>query len=257
VSLLRYETALRLSKTYRGRLKRGVILVAAAGLHALVLLLLAQPLMLGFPDRSTDEDAIDVTLDRSRRPARTAGSPGATTPALHRPAALALSAAEPLPLASGETPASTATGPSADRPSLDLGAALRAGGFACAGARNTMLTPEERARCQEKLGALALAAPSLPAPIDPAKRAYYDAVAEVYRDPGQMVPLTARGAGGMFGEERSVHLGHGPRVGCSVKFGPNARKAPKGPPNALRAGPCFIQVPTGSLTPEGDIRKPY
>ena len=120
-----------------------------------------------------------------------------------------------------------------------------------------MLTPEERARCQEKLGALALQAPPLSAPIDPAKRAYYDAVAEAYRDPGQMVPLTARGAGGMFAEERSVFPGHGPRVGRSVKFGPNARKAPRGPPNALRAGPCFIQPPTGALTPEADIRKPY
>ena len=50
---------------------------------------------------------------------------------------------------------------------------------------------------------------------------------------------------------------HGPRVGCSVKFGPNAGKAPKGPANALRAGPCFIQPPAGSLSPEADIRKPY
>jgi len=252
---------LRLSKTDRGRLERGVILVVAVGLHAVVLLLLARPVMLAFADRSTDEDVIDVTLDRSRRPARAASRPDASTPALHRPALPAPPDVAPLPMTSGKAAPGVAAPATetaaASRPGLDLGAALRRGGFACAGARNTMLTPEERARCQEKLGALALKAPALPAPIDPAKRAYYDAVAEAYRDPGQMVPLTARGAGGMFAQERSVHAGHGPRVGCSVKFGPNADKAPKGPPNALRAGPCFIQAPTGSLTPEGDIRKPY
>ena len=241
------------------RLERGVILVAAVGLHVVVLLLLARPMLVSFADRSTDEDAIDVTLDRARRSARAEARFDPTIPAPHRPAAPAPAPAtvESLPLAPSEAAPATAATPAGVDARRDLGAALRAGGFACAGVRNTMLTPEERARCQEKLGALALKAPSLPAPIDPAKRAYYDAVAEVYRDPGQMVPLTARGAGGVFGEERSVHLGHGPRVGCSVKFGPNARKAPKGPPNALRAGPCFIQPPAGSLSPEADIRKPY
>jgi hypothetical protein len=97
----------------------------------------------------------------------------------------------------------------------------------------------------------------LPATIDPDKRAYYAAVAEAYRNRGQMIQLNARGGNGMFAVDDSIHLGHGPRVGCSVKFGPNARKAPKGPPNALRLGPCFIQPPNGSLTPEADLEKPH
>ncbi len=252
---------MRLSKTHRGprggRLERGVILVVAVGLHAVVLLLLARPVMLGFPDRSTDEDAIDVTLDRSRRPARAAARLDPAAPAPHRPAALASSTVEALPLAPTEAASTTTTAPADSSARRDLGAVLRQGGFACAGVRNTMLTPDERARCQEKLGALALKAPSLPAPIDPAKRAYYDAVAQAYDNRAAMVTLTAPGAAGMFDAPPSYNNGHGPRVGCSVKFGPNARKTPKGPPNALRAGPCFIQPPVGSLTPEADIRKPY
>lgn len=257
MSPLRYETALRLSKTDRGRLERGVILVAALGLHALALLLLARPVMLGFADRSTDEDAIEVTLDRSRRPARAATRFDSMTPTPHRPAAPASSAVETLPSAPAEAVSTTTAAPAESSARRDLGAVLRQGGFACAGARNTMLTPEERARCQERLGVLALKAPSLPAPIDPAKRAYYDAVAQAYDNRAAMVALTAPGAGGMFDAPPSYNNGHGPRVGCSVKFGPNARKAPKGPPNALRAGPCFIQPPAGSLTPEADIPKPY
>lgn len=245
-------------KTRASRSRNGAVLAGSLLLHAAILAALGWPLAVRFADRSNDEDAIDVTLERAQRPARADARLVSTSPAPRQPARSATpapSTAAPLPLA--PTGSGATTGPPTSRPGFDLGAALRAGGFACAGVRNTMLTVEERARCQEKLGALALKAPALPAPIDPAKRAYYDAVAEAYRDPGQMIPLTARGAGGMFAEERSVHSGHGPRVGCSVKFGPNAGKAPKGPPNALRAGPCFIQAPTGSLTPEGDIRKPY
>lgn len=248
---------MRLSKTHRGRLERGIVLVAAVGLHALVLLLLAKPVILIFPDYSNDEDTVDVSLERPRRPARPAVNGGATSPVPRAPANVAPATVETLPLAPLTAGPTTVPGPAPSRPHSDLGAALRSGGYACGSGRRALLTPEERARCEEKLGALALKAPPLPAPIDPEKRAYYDAVAEAYRDPGQMVPLTARGAGGIFGAERSVHLGHGPLVGCSVKFGPNADKAPKGPANALRAGPCFIQPPNGSLTPEADIRRPY
>lgn len=234
-----------------------MVLLATVGLHALVLFLLTRPMALGFPDRSTSDGAIDVTLDRSRRPARSARRAEAAAFAAHRPALAAPPTVEALPVA----PAPPGPGVPVTAPTLgprgDLAAALRAGGYGCGGARDARLSPEERARCQEKLGALALTAPSLPAPIDAGKRAYYDAIAEAYSNRGQMVPLTARGAGGMFALDDTVHQGHGPRAGCSVKFGPNADKVPKGPANALRAGPCFIQPPVGSLTPEGDIRKPY
>ncbi|KQY96189.1 hypothetical protein ASD21_06740 [Caulobacter sp. Root1455] len=248
---------MRLSKTPRGRLERGVILAATLGLHGLVLFLLTRPVALVFPDRSTNEGAIEVSLDRSRRSTRPTARSETTALAPHRPSLAAPSIVEALPAPAappGLAPAIVGATPGSQG---GLAAALRAGGYACAGGHNALLSPEERARCQEKLGALALNAPPLPAPIDPAKRAYYDAVAEAYRNPGQMVPLTARGGRGMFAVDDNVFPGHGPRVGCSVKFGPNADKAPKGPPNALRAGPCFIQPPVGSLTPEGDIRKPF
>lgn len=165
---------------------------------------------------------------------------------------------EPLVLPVASSSSAPSSGSAAPSSSVDLGAVLRSGGRGCADGRAAALSPEERARCQEKLGALALKAAPLAAPIDPAKRAYYDAVVEAYADRRRaMVTLDARGGRGMFAVDDSVHNGHGPKVGCSVKFGPNADKAPKGPPNALRAGPCFIQPPVGSLTPEGDIRKPY
>ncbi|EJL38437.1 hypothetical protein PMI01_00099 [Caulobacter sp. AP07] len=234
------------------------MLVAAVGLHAAVLTLLAWPVVARFPDRSTDEGAIDVTLERPRRatggawssgPARLSPRPRAPR---QTPTAEAVAA---LPIAPVSTMA--APGPAPGAANGDLGAALRRSGVGCANARAVGLNREERDRCAETLGAQARDAPFLPAPIDPGKRAYYDAVAQAYDNGGPMVPLTARGAAGMFAADASANSGHGPRVGCSVKFGPNARKAPKGPPNALRAGPCFIQPPNGSLTPEADLRKPY
>ena len=230
-------------------------LAAAVGLHAVVLTALAWPVIESFPDRSNDEDAIDLVLQRPRRAGTAAVAPAVTGPR-PRPARSAPVETDPLGLAPvALAPPGPATG--FGKPGTDLRALLRGSGLGCSNSHGLGLDREERERCTERLGAQARNAGPLPAPIDPGKRAYYDAVAEAYRDPGQMVPLTARGAGGMFAEERSVHLGHGPRVGCSVKFGPNADKPPKGPPNALRAGPCFVQAPTGSLTPEGDIRKPY
>ncbi len=236
-------------------MRRGAVLAVSLLAHAAVLTALAWPVIGSFPDRSNDEDTIDLVLQRPRRLG--VATTGAGEPAPRpRPALVAPVEADPFGLA----PVATAPpGPVASpgKGGTDLRALLRGSGLGCSNSHGLDLNREERERCAERLGAQARNAQPLPAPIDPAKRAYYDAVAEAYRDPGQMVPLTARGSGGMFGEERSVHSGHGPRVGCSVKFGPNADKAPKGPPNALRAGPCYIQAPTGSLTPEGDIRKPY
>lgn len=234
------------------------MLVAAVGLHAAVLAFLAWPVALRFPDRSTDEGAIDVTLERPRRATGGASSSGparlSPRPRAPRQAPTAEAVAV-LPIA--PAPTASASGPAPGKANGDLGAALRRGGVGCANARAVGLNREERERCAEKLGAQARDAPFLPAPIDPGKRAYYDAVAQAYDHGGPMVPLTARGGAGMFDADASANSGHGPRVGCSVKFGPNARKAPKGPPNALRAGPCFIQPPNGSLTPEADLRKPY
>lgn len=249
---------MRLSKTPRERLEQGATLAAVVGLHGL-LLLLARPAEPDFPDRSTDDGAIEVALDRARPATRPEARSEAAAFVPHRPAFPAPSTVETLSVAPASAPTGPAATPAAAAPGPrgDLGAVLRSGGFGCGSEREARLSPEDRARCQDKLGALALKAPPLAAPIDPAKRAYYDAVAEAYRNRGQPVPLTARGGNGMFATEDSIHLGHGPRVGCSVKFGPNAAKAPKGPPNALRAGPCFIQPPNGSLTPEVDIRKPY
>jgi len=249
---------LRLLEQRPGRRERGVVLVVVVGAHAVVLVLLAQPVTLSFSDRSDDEGAIEVILrPPDRAPAARASGAPATSFAVRAPRATLTPPADVTPLPAPPASPASGSGPLSEGPSAGLRAALRASGAGCANAEAAGLNRQERQGCAERLGALARNAPVLAAPIAPDKRAYYDAVAEAYRDRGQAVPLTARGAAGMFDTTDSVHAGHGPRVGCSVKFGPNARKAPKGPANALRAGPCFIQPPVGSLTPEGDIRKPY
>jgi len=246
---------LRLVEQRPGRRERGVILVVVVGAHAVVLILLAHPVTLSFPDRSDDEGAIEVVLRPPDRPPAVRAAAASVGPLAAR--APRATPAEVAPLAEVRASPAPEAGPPSAGPSAGLRAALRGSGVGCANAEATGLNRQERQGCAERRGALARNAPVLAAPIAPDKRAYYDAVAEAYRDRGQAVPLTARGAAGMFDTMDSVHASHGPRVGCSVKFGPNARKAPKAPANALRAGPCFIQPPVGSLTPEGDIRKPY
>ncbi|HWW11086.1 MAG TPA: hypothetical protein VN018_01115, partial [Brevundimonas sp.] len=89
---------MRLSKTHRERLARGATLAAVAGLHVMALFLLARPVTLIFPDRSTDEDAINVALERPRRQTRPAAQSAATPFVPHRPALSAPATVETLPV---------------------------------------------------------------------------------------------------------------------------------------------------------------
>ena len=132
-----------------------------------------------------------------------------------------------------------------------LAMVLRAGGLACLGGREALLSSAERELCRERLGAQAWRAPSLSA-IDPEERAGYDALARAQAPRRALVPLTARGAGGSFGPDDRLRTGRRPRVGCAVRFGPNADRASDGSAGGLRAGPCFLQAP--SPAPEA---KPY
>ena len=139
----------------------------------------------------------------------------------------------------------------------NVGRPLRAGGLACLSEREILLSPTERELCREKLGDLAGKLTPLPSQIAPEERADYDAIARAQAPRRAMVPLTARGAGGLFNIDDRLRGGRGPRAGCSMKFGLNADQAPKGPDNALRAGSCFIRLPTGAPTGETSVRKSY
>jgi hypothetical protein len=115
------------------------------------------------------------------------------------------------------------------------------------------MTRAQRDLCNERLGRNLSGEAFLPAAIPRRIRAYYDAVAEAKAPDPSPVRLTAQGAGpagvaGLFaGDERTTN-GHGPGIGCKWP-------APK-LPHALMFGPCYIEPPKGSLTPEVDITPP-
>jgi hypothetical protein len=156
--------------------------------HGLVLAILALPRIEGFADRSTDEGALTVTLERPERPGARAAVP---------PVAIDATEALPLPrrpsprLSSLPVPPGVATlpvrpavgsghhpAPLPEGPQGDLRAALRASGVGCANARAVGLNRREQERCDERWGEASRRAPHYAeAPIDPAKRAAFDQVA--------------------------------------------------------------------------------
>ena len=85
----------------------------------------------------------------------------------------------------------------------------------------------------------------MPAAIPPRIRAYYDAVAEAKKPDPPLVPLRARSAMSMFEGDPVATNGHGPAIGCKL---PRPKL-----PHALMLGPCYIEPPKGSLTPEVDV----
>jgi hypothetical protein len=111
----------------------------------------------------------------------------------------------------------------------------------------TGLSREARERCEERLGRLPANTPSYPAPMDPGKRAYYDAVA------------AAGPSGGTYGEAPpgavSPGAAYGRLLNCSIKFGPGAR--PKDRQGELRLGatPCVVPIQGNFFAPEASVRK--
>ena len=185
------------------RLRNGAVLAGSLLLHVAILAVLGWPAERRFLDRSNDEDALSVTLERSvtpRRPtpqaaassdASTAASPlRPRAPRLNAPASVA-----PLGVAPSPTPGPQAARPSGPTtasqpagPRGDLRAALRGSAAGCANAEAVGLNRREQEHCDEKLGAAARNAPVYDAPMDPAKRRGLDAQAlrqqadRAYRD---------------------------------------------------------------------------
>jgi hypothetical protein len=136
--------------------------------HAVVLAFLALPHIEAFPDRSNDEDALTVILERPRRQ---------TTPAEAAPAAASIAAAPSTiqpraprmvfpssvaPLVVGR-PAAVGTAPHPaplpEGPKGDLRSALRGSGVGCANELAVGLNRREIEKCEERWGEAARKAP--------------------------------------------------------------------------------------------------
>jgi len=125
----------------------------------------------------------------------------------------------------------------------NLRAALRAG----VGCASSGRSREEREACEERLGRLNPGTPSYDAPMDPEKRAYYDAV------------VAAGPTGGTYGDPKPGATTPGADyfrvLNCSIKFG--AGKKPKDRQGEVRLGrtPCSIPLQGSFVTPEASVRK--
>jgi hypothetical protein len=173
------------SAARRTRLRNGAVLAGSVILHAAILAALAWSTGARFPDRSNDEDAITVTLNRSPIPHRptpqaVASSDRAAAASPLRPRAprlVAPSSVTPLGVAAVPAP-----GPSAGRgigvhpaplpegPRGDLRTALRGSSVGCANAEAVGLNRRELEHCDERLGAAVRNALVYGAPMDPMKR---------------------------------------------------------------------------------------
>lgn len=163
------------------------MLAGSLAAHVALLGMLALPQAPVFPDRSNDEGALSVTLERLSQdsgPASLASPLAAPAvaedaptlrpraPRLTPPAAIA-----PLGLApvAGKGVTHQHPAPLPEGPKGDLRSALRGSSVGCANATAVGLNRRERERCEERWGEAARKAPIYAdAPIDPAKRAGFD-----------------------------------------------------------------------------------
>jgi hypothetical protein len=239
---------------------------ALAHVAVLILALLQRPTLPSPADEAAGppEAIIPILLLPRTPPLAAAGAPQPSAVRLHRrpqrpddtalpvaplPAAAAPTRpSEPTPLSETAAPTAPASGP----PGPDLRLALRHGLAGCANTAN--MSHAERERCDEQLGRGVASATYMPAAIAPRIRTYYDAVAEAKKPDPQQVPLRAPGRLHALDTDVRTTNGHGPGVGCKITWGPGEK--PKGPPHALSLGPCFIEPPKGSLTPEVDLTPP-
>jgi hypothetical protein len=245
---------------------RAAAIVASVIVHAglLTALLLYKPVLIVPEEPGGPPQAIIPILLLPRAlPAATGGAPKGEV-RLHRraqrftlvpPQARPVLTA-PAPVAPGSDKAGPAIAPPApagpEGPASDLRAALRHGALGCIdlGA----LSRAERDLCDERLGKAAAGQAYIPAPIDPLKRAYYDAVAAAKKPDGQPVPQRATGSLGMFDTDPRGVSGRPPGIGCRIPFGPG--KKSDLPSHWLSLGPCYIAPPQGPLSVEADITPP-
>lgn len=236
----------------RGR-RRGPVLMAVASLllHAAVLGWLAWPAAPDLRATGPDLSAMSIELIAPPRPASRAAPVEPTVLRRAGPAAAASAAVVREEVPAAVAPSSIPAGPPAPPAPAgaavpdNLRAALRAG-TGCT--RSASRSRGEREACEERLGQMSASAPTYAAPMDPAKRAYYDELAaagpsgRTYGDPtpGAVTP----GGAAYF------------RVlNCSMTFG--AGKKPKARQGEVRLGrtPCSIPLQGSFFTPEASVRK--
>lgn len=237
----------------RGRARTiAVALSAAAHVALLAILAVQAPRLVGRAEPSVASDVIPVfILPRAER-----------RPPLERRTLLSLHRkrtddAEATPfVAVPAPPAAVVPEPSSAVAPLspDVRAALRRQG-GCAERSGLRLTHDEREGCEERFGRGATTAPYLKAPIAPELRTYYDEVAKAKEPQGPLPPLKARGRLGMFEAMPTGMKGHGPGFGCKFALTPHGLKSFR-PPHGLKLGPCFIEPPAGSLSPDIDVQNP-
>ena len=135
--------------------------------HAVVLAFLALPHIEVFPDRSNDEDALTVTLERPRRQTvhvetRAAASIAAAPSTIQPRAPRMVIPSSVAPLVIGR-PATVGTAPHPaplpEGPKGDLRTALRGSGVGCANALAVGLNRREIEKCDERWGEAARKAP--------------------------------------------------------------------------------------------------
>lgn len=149
--------------------RRTAVVAGSLAAHAVVLAFLALPHIDAFPDRSNDEDALTVTLERPRRQTMQAAAPAAgpasavtalstiqpRAPRLAVPSTVApLQVGRAAPVATAPHPAPLPEGPKGD-----LRAALRGSGVGCANELAVGLNRREIEKCEERWGAAARKAP--------------------------------------------------------------------------------------------------
>lgn len=232
-------------RNYRRR-RLAIIAAASLALHAAMLVWLAWPRSPDFFPNGPDLSLMSVELlaptrsEPSQKTRRQSAS--AATARVAAPAPVAMPAESDLPPAAS-APAEVAPAQAGAVSSERLRAALRTGG-GCTRARSR----EEREACEERLGRLNPGAPSYDAPMDPGKRAYYDAVVAAgpagggYGDP-QPAAVTPNGAAYFRG------------INCSIQFGAGKRRKDHQGEVKLDRSPCSIPLQGSFVTPEASVRK--
>ncbi len=157
-----------------------------------------------------------------------------------RPSARIAASVEPaVQVPASKAPPHALPGPPPAPAASDAGLAklrgLLRGVVGCSQTTLVKLTQAEKDGCRKRLEAFVDPDLQIPAPIDPEKRAWFDASLAAYHSPG-----------------------HAPGVACRLPFGPKPKKKDRGPAHSLKLGPlpCYLIPPQGFLTEESGVRPP-
>jgi len=245
----------------RGRATFAVVFAAHVALFLLLAIGLRPRTVLVEPELAMTPVYL-ADLRRKPKPQRAPAPPtdaARPLPVLSRPA----EAADIAPVAAAPpAPPVTASAAAGEGERLALSRALRGSRVGCA--NPSLLSDQERQRCEDRLEQGSKLAKYIPTPIPAERRAYYDAIVKAKEPPKATPP----------GPDpvRSAQLGYKPvdpalrgmtgsipGLGCKLAFGgPKGSGGWKKPAHSLKLGPlpCFVMPPQGSLSPEVGIQDP-